>query len=52
MRVLVTGTALEPLAGGTRAGTGVRGPGSFGAVPFLHLLTGYGSSWAMREHIP
>jgi saccharopine dehydrogenase-like NADP-dependent oxidoreductase len=46
--------ALELLARGTWSGTGVRGPESFDAVPFLDLLAaeapaGYGSAWGMVE---
>ncbi len=41
--------ALELLAGGVWSGTGVRGPEAFDAVPFLDLLTEYGSPWQMRE---
>jgi len=41
--------ALELLAGGTWTGTGVLGPEAFDAVPFLDLLTEYGSPWGMRE---
>jgi saccharopine dehydrogenase-like NADP-dependent oxidoreductase len=41
--------ALELLANGTWAGTGVLGPEAFDAVPFLELLTAYGSPWGMRE---
>ncbi len=41
--------ALELLASGTWAGTGVLGPEAFDAVPFLDLLTAYGSLWGMRE---
>ena len=41
--------ALELLAGGTWRGTGVLGPEAFDAVPFLDLLTEYGSPWGMRE---
>jgi saccharopine dehydrogenase-like NADP-dependent oxidoreductase len=41
--------ALELLAGGAWSGTGVRGPEAFDAVPFLDLLTAYGSPWGMRE---
>jgi saccharopine dehydrogenase (NAD+, L-lysine-forming) len=41
--------ALELLARGTWAGTGVLGPEAFDAVPFLDLLTEYGSPWGMRE---
>jgi saccharopine dehydrogenase (NAD+, L-lysine forming) len=41
--------ALELLASGTWSGTGVLGPEAFDAVPFLDLLTAYGSPWGMRE---
>jgi len=41
--------ALELLARGTWTGTGVVGPEAFDAVPFLDLLTEYGSPWGMRE---
>jgi saccharopine dehydrogenase (NAD+, L-lysine forming) len=41
--------ALELLATGTWAGAGVLGPEAFDAVPFLDLLTAYGSPWGMRE---
>jgi saccharopine dehydrogenase (NAD+, L-lysine-forming) len=41
--------ALELLATGAWAGTGVLGPEAFDAVPFLDLLTAYGSPWGMRE---
>ena len=41
--------ALELLARGTWQGTGVLGPEAFEAMPFLDLLTEYGSPWAMRE---
>ncbi len=41
--------ALELLAGGVWSGAGVRGPESFDAVPFLDLLTAYGSPWGIRE---
>ena len=41
--------ALELLARGTWRGTGVLGPEAFDAVPFLELLTEYGSPWGMRE---
>ncbi|MFI5937573.1 saccharopine dehydrogenase family protein [Actinoplanes sp. NPDC051494] len=40
--------ALELLAAGAWSGTGVLGPEAFDAVPFLDLLTAYGSPWAMR----
>jgi saccharopine dehydrogenase (NAD+, L-lysine forming) len=41
--------ALELLATGTWSGVGVRGPEAFDAVPFLDLLTAYGSPWGLRE---
>ena len=41
--------ALELLAAGTWSGTGVLGPEAFDAVPFLDLLTAYGSPWGLRE---
>jgi saccharopine dehydrogenase (NAD+, L-lysine-forming) len=41
--------ALELLALGTWLGSGVLGPEAFDAVPFLELLTAYGSPWGMRE---
>ncbi|OLB75257.1 MAG: ATP-binding protein [Actinobacteria bacterium 13_2_20CM_2_71_6] len=41
--------ALELLASGTWAGTGVLGPEAFDAVPFLDLLTAYGSPWGISE---
>jgi saccharopine dehydrogenase (NAD+, L-lysine-forming) len=41
--------ALELLATGAWQGTGVLGPEAFDAVPFLDLLTAYGSPWAVRE---
>jgi saccharopine dehydrogenase (NAD+, L-lysine-forming) len=41
--------ALELLADGRWRGTGVLGPEAFDAVPFLDLLTAYGSPWGMRE---
>jgi len=40
--------ALELLASGAWSGTGVLGPEAFDAVPFLDLLTEYGSPWGMR----
>ena len=42
--------ALELLARGTWTGKGVLGPEAFDAVPFLDLLTEYGSPWGMREN--
>jgi saccharopine dehydrogenase-like NADP-dependent oxidoreductase len=42
--------ALELLAHGTWTGKGVLGPEAFDAVPFLDLLTEYGSPWGMREN--
>ncbi len=44
--------ALELLADGTWSGAGVLGPEAFDAVPFLDLLTAYGSPWGMREEPP
>ena len=41
--------ALELLASGAWQGAGVLGPEAFDAVPFLDLLTEYGSPWGMRE---
>ena len=41
--------ALELLADGTWSGAGVLGPEAFDAVPFLDLLTAYGSPWGIRE---
>ncbi len=37
--------ALELVAAGTWSGAGVLGPEAFDAVPFLDLLTAYGSPW-------
>ncbi|MGH8892908.1 MAG: saccharopine dehydrogenase family protein [Actinomycetes bacterium] len=41
--------ALELLAAGTWSGVGVLGPEALDPVPFLDLLTAYGSPWALRE---
>jgi saccharopine dehydrogenase-like NADP-dependent oxidoreductase len=41
--------ALELLANGTWRGAGVLGPEAFDPVPFLDLLTAYGSPWGIRE---
>src|SRR3954449_12605930 len=41
--------ALELLASGVWQGAGVLGPEAFDAVPFLDLLSAYGSPWGMRE---
>ncbi len=41
--------ALELLATGVWAGVGVLGPEAFDAVPFLDLLTAYGSPWGIKE---
>jgi saccharopine dehydrogenase (NAD+, L-lysine forming) len=41
--------ALELLATGVWTGQGVLGPEAFDAVPFLDLLTEYGSPWGLRE---
>ncbi len=40
---------LELLASGVWEGAGVLGPEAFDAVPFLDLLTEYGSPWGMQE---
>ncbi len=44
--------ALELLAAGTWSGAGVLGPEAFDAVPYLDLLTEYGSPWGMEERTP
>ncbi|MBF6606692.1 MAG: saccharopine dehydrogenase NADP-binding domain-containing protein [Chloroflexi bacterium] len=44
--------ALELLATGAWRGTGVLGPEAFDAVPFLDLLTAYGSPWGLEERTP
>ena len=44
--------ALELLASGVWSGSGVLGPEAFDAVPFLDLLTDYGSPWGQREDQP
>ncbi|HYZ68603.1 MAG TPA: saccharopine dehydrogenase C-terminal domain-containing protein [Mycobacterium sp.] len=41
--------ALELLANRTWCGCGVLGPEAFDAVPFLELLTAYGSPWGQKE---
>jgi saccharopine dehydrogenase (NAD+, L-lysine-forming) len=41
--------ALELLASGGWKAAGVLGPEAFDAVPFLDLLTAYGSPWGLRE---
>ncbi|MGY1618944.1 saccharopine dehydrogenase family protein [Geodermatophilus sp. SYSU D00691] len=41
--------AMELLATGAWQGSGVLGPEALDAVPFLDLLTAYGSPWGMRE---
>jgi len=41
--------ALELLANGTWRGAGVLGPEAFDPVPFLDLLTAYGSPWGQQE---
>src|SRR4051812_36760669 len=41
--------ALELIATGSWSCTGVLGPEAFDAVPFLDLLTAYGSPWGLRE---
>jgi saccharopine dehydrogenase (NAD+, L-lysine-forming) len=44
--------ALELIDAGTWSGAGVLGPEALPAEPFLHLLTDYGSPWAMEERTP
>jgi saccharopine dehydrogenase-like NADP-dependent oxidoreductase len=44
--------ALELLATGVWSGAGVLGPEAFDAVPFLELLTAYGSPWGQKELTP
>ena len=44
--------AMELLAAGTWSGAGVLGPEAFDAVPYLDLLTAYGSAWGMEERTP
>ena len=44
--------ALELLSQGTWKGAGVLGPEAFDAVPFLDLLTEYGSPWGIQEVAP
>jgi saccharopine dehydrogenase-like NADP-dependent oxidoreductase len=44
--------ALELLEAGTWSGAGVLGPEAFDAVPYLDLLTEYGSPWGMEERTP
>jgi len=41
--------ALELLARGSWQGSGVLGPEAFDAMPFLDLLTEYGSPWGLRD---
>jgi saccharopine dehydrogenase (NAD+, L-lysine-forming) len=41
--------ALELLATGVWEGSGVLGPEAFDAVPFLDLLTEYGSPWGLED---
>lgn len=41
--------ALELLADGRWSGSGVLGPEAFDPVPFLELLTAYGSPWGIKE---
>ncbi|MEU6999046.1 saccharopine dehydrogenase C-terminal domain-containing protein [Nonomuraea sp. NPDC046570] len=43
--------ALELVATGVWRGEGVLGPEAFDAVPFLDLLTEYGSPWGLREEL-
>ncbi|RZU66350.1 saccharopine dehydrogenase-like NADP-dependent oxidoreductase [Microterricola gilva] len=50
--------ALELLAGGVWAGSGVLGPEAFDAAPFLELMArpleegGYGQAWGLEERTP
>ena len=44
--------ALELLAAGTWSGAGVLGPEAFDAVPYLDLLTAYGSPWGLEDRTP
>lgn len=44
--------ALELIANGVWQATGVVGPEAFDAVPFLDLLTAYGSPWELQERTP
>ncbi|MBM9460196.1 saccharopine dehydrogenase NADP-binding domain-containing protein [Nocardioides sp. zg-536] len=44
--------ALELLATGVWQGSGVLGPEAFDAVPFLDLLTAYGSPWGIEDREP
>jgi saccharopine dehydrogenase (NAD+, L-lysine-forming) len=41
--------ALELIATGVWSGAGVLGPEAFDAVPFLDLLTAFGSPWGQKE---
>ncbi len=41
--------AMELMAAGVWAGSGVLGPEALPAQPFLDLLSAYGSPWGMRE---
>jgi saccharopine dehydrogenase-like NADP-dependent oxidoreductase len=41
--------ALELVARGAWSGAGVLGPEALPPVPFLDLLTEYGSPWGLRE---
>jgi saccharopine dehydrogenase (NAD+, L-lysine forming) len=41
--------ALELLATGAWSGSGVLGPEAFEPMPFLELLTAYGSPWGMQD---
>ncbi len=41
--------ALELIARGDWSGAGILGPEAFDAVPFLDLLTEYGSPWGQQE---
>jgi saccharopine dehydrogenase-like NADP-dependent oxidoreductase len=43
---------LELLSRGTWTGSGVLGPEAFDSVPYLDLLTEYGSPWDIEERTP
>src|SRR3954451_19590599 len=44
--------ALELHANGSWSGSGGLGPEAFDAVPYLDLLTAYGSPWGLEERTP
>jgi saccharopine dehydrogenase-like NADP-dependent oxidoreductase len=57
-QAVVWQTAINPVVGmellhaDTWRGAGVLGPEAFDAVPFLDLLTAYGSPWGQLELAP